>query len=133
MFAVIAFVLAASSAGAQTQPTQSQKDKWVKEAASALLEDMPCREVTWLLDGETQRPRSEQRFHDGLGWWGRGFVEGAVYIAGEKAQKAALNFGLSVDVVGSHIAAYCRVHEAGTPFDAIENLLLKVLKTADRQ
>lgn len=63
-----------------------------------------------------------------MGWWGRGYIEGAVFVMGDDALKKADKFGLSVDVVAAHIAAYCYEHPTETTFDAVQHLLVKVLK-----
>jgi hypothetical protein len=114
--------------GAQTKPTQAQINQWKKEPG--ILESSVCKKITWLLDTE-RIPSTEltkQPIRYALGWWGRGFIEGAVYMSGDKAQKKAEEFGLSVDVVAAHIATYCNDHQANTPFDAVQDLLRKVLK-----
>ena len=114
--------------GAQTKPTQAEINQWKKEPD--ILESSVCKKINWLLDSErmTSPQLTKQPIRYALGWWGRGFIEGAVYISGEKAQKKAEDFGLSVDVVASHIATYCYDHQADTPFDAVQESLLKVLK-----
>jgi hypothetical protein len=133
--AAVVFVVAfASWSGAQiTNPTQAEKDAWAKDPNTKILESSPCKQITWLLEGErkesSELPKQPIRY--ALGWWGRGFVEGGVYmVPGDKAVKAAADFGLSVEVVAAHISTYCYSHETETPFDAIQNLLLKVMNTA---
>jgi hypothetical protein len=128
----IAFAIAVASGSAiaaQTKPTQAEIDAWKKDPAP-ILESSPCKKITWLLESEgaatTELPRRSIRY--ALGWWGRGFVEGAVYILGDKAATSANDFGLSVEVVSAHIATYCYDHQTETPADAIQHLLLKVLK-----
>jgi hypothetical protein len=83
------------------------------------------------LDGERKLSQdvTHQPIRYALGWWGRGFVEGAVYmIGGDKPQKKADEFGLSVDVAAQHIATYCYYHQNEMPLDTVQDLLLKVLK-----
>lgn len=132
---VMTFVLAATMAHvtaapqAQTiKPTPAELAEWDKDADAKVLETSPCRKVLWLLESDTS---AKNPIHNALGWWGRGFIEGAVYmIPGGKAEKAAADFGLSVDVVASHIQTYCYSHQTEHPAEAIQELLLKVLKTA---
>jgi hypothetical protein len=66
LFAAVAFVLAASSASAQTQPTQAEKEQWANPD-SYVLESSPCKKITWLLESERNRPRNDQVIHDALG------------------------------------------------------------------
>jgi hypothetical protein len=123
---VLAF---ASFVGAQTKPTQAEINQWKKE--SNILESSVCKKIIWLLDDERTASAElpKQPIRHALGWWGRGFIEGAVYmIDDDKAQKKAGEFGLSVDVVAAHVAAYCYEHQTETPLDAVHQLLLKVLK-----
>jgi hypothetical protein len=126
---IVLLLASPSVVGAQTKPTQAEINEWKKEAG--MLESSGCKKITWLLESEqavsTGSPR-QQPIHYALGWWGRGFIEGAVYIISDKAQKRASEFGLSVDVVAAHIATYCYDHQTETPFDAVQQLLLKVLK-----
>ena len=126
------FVLGlASAVGAQTKPTQAEIDQWKKETGTQILEGSVCKKITWLLESErnVSGDLTKQPIRYALGWWGRGFIEGAVYmIPGDQAQKKAAEFGLSVEVVAAHIAAYCYDHEKERPFDALQDLLLKVLK-----
>jgi hypothetical protein len=121
---------------AQTKPTQAEIDQWQK--APGTLESTKCKMVTLLLDSEKNGELlvlksaelvSQQPWHYALGWWGKGFIEGAIFmIHSEKAEKRASDFGLSVEVVAAHIATYCYDHPNETPLDAVENLLAKVLK-----
>ena len=122
---------AASEITAQTKPTQAELDQWAKDPDSQVLETSTCKKVTWLLEAEKDRPNTQRPIRYALAWWGRGFIEGAVYMIGEKAQKAASRFGLSADVVAAHISTYCYAHQTEAPFEAVQDLLLKVLKTAD--
>ena len=56
-------------------------------------------------------------------------MEGAVYmIGGDKAEKKAADFGLSVEVVRAHLKTYCYSHPTDTPLEGVQDLLLKVLK-----
>jgi hypothetical protein len=122
----------ASIVGAQAKPTQTEIDRWKKDPNAQILESTPCKKIAWLLDGEGNlKPAelSKQPIRYALGWWGRGFIEGAVDLSGdEKAQKAANDFGLSVEVVAAHIATYCDGHQRDTPLDAVHDLLRKVLR-----
>lgn len=119
--------LTVSVAATQTKPTPQEFAQWEKDTNNGILETTVCKKITWLL--ESERGTAKDPIHSALGWWGRGFISGAVYmIGGEKADKKAGDFGLSVDVVAAHIATYCYAHDTGTPFDAIQDLLLKVLK-----
>lgn len=111
----------ASAAAGQTRPTQMELDQWKKEPQ--ILESSACKKLTWLLENDP-----DQKVRQGLGWWGRGFIEGAVFVMGNKAQKSASEFGLSVDVIAAHITAYCYQHPTETAFEAAQQLLLKVLK-----
>jgi hypothetical protein len=133
----LSIVLLTTSAGAQTKPTQAEQEGWAKNPRAGVLESSSCKQVTWLLEGEEKLPGdalTKQPVRHALGWWGRGFVEGAVYmVPGEKATQAATDFGLSVDVVAAHISAYCYGHQTETPYDAIQSLLLKILKTAGHE
>ncbi len=120
----------AQAVTAQTEPTQAEKDAWAKDPKAQILESSPCKKVTWLTESEAKLPAAEKGIHTALGWYGRGFIEGATYMIGDKALKAAGDFGLSVDVVAAHITTYCYGNPNGTPADAVQDLLLKVLQTA---
>ena len=126
-------ILWATSASAQTKPTPAEQEAWANNPRAGVLESAPCKQVTWLLEGEEKLPgdsSTKQPVRHALGWWGRGFIEGATYmVPGEKATKAATEFGLSVDVVASHISTYCYGHQTETPYAAIQSLLLTILKT----
>jgi hypothetical protein len=132
--AVVTFVLlTAASASAQTKPTQAETDAWATDPMAQILESSPCRKITWLIESEKNRPEPGRQIHIALGWWGRGFIEGAVYVFGDKAQKAASDYGLSVDVVAAHVTTYCYSHQTETPLDGIQSLLLKVIKSGADQ
>src|SRR5262245_25172883 len=117
----ILFALA-SAAGAQTRPSiQAEVEQILKE--NRPMESSPCRIVLEVAKGR-------QDIRQGLGWWGRGFIEGFIYgtdTNGELEKKAS-EFGISVHVVTAHIEAYCTDNPTKTPFDAVQDLLLKVLK-----
>jgi hypothetical protein len=133
--AVVLLLASGAFVAAQTKPAQAEIDQWNKDANAQMLETSPCTKVIWLLENERNTSPAElpkQPIRYALGWWGRGFIEGAVYmIPGDKAQEAASRFGVSVEVVASHIAAYCYDHHTATPLDAIQALLLTVLKTVE--
>src|SRR5262245_54947413 len=121
----------ASAASAQTKPTQAEIEQWNKNMNSSVIDSYPSKKATWQVENEqkvsTELPKQPIRY--ALGWWGRGFIEGAIYmIGGDKAEKKAAEFGLSVEVVAAHITTYCYSHQAETPFDAVQDLLLKVVK-----
>jgi len=116
----------ASFAAGQTKPTQAEIDQWKKEPQ--VLESSVCKKVTWLLENERDASPEVQTVRHALGWWGRGFIEGAVFIMGDKAQKRASEFGLSIEVVAAHISAYCYQHPLETASDATQQLLVRVLK-----
>jgi hypothetical protein len=119
----------ASFVGAQTKPTQAEIDQWKKEPN--ILESSACKKITWLLEAERTASAEvlpKQGIRNVMGWWGRGYIEGAVFVMGDDALKKADKFGLSVDVVAAHIAAYCYEHPTGTAFDAVQHLLVKALK-----
>ncbi len=113
----------------QTTPTPSELAQW-KDPSSQILESSPCKKITWLLEAE--KKSGDQGMHHALGWWGRGYVEGAVYMidgeAGDAARKRVQEFGLSVDVVTAHITTYCYAHPTDTPMEAVQALLLKAMK-----
>src|ERR1700687_4587649 len=120
MTAALVFTLALTPlVGAQTKPTQTEIDQWTKDTNPQVLESEPCKKIAWLLDSERNVSADlvHQPIHYALGWWGRGFVEGAVYMIGGAAPKKANEFGLSVEVVVAHIATYCYAHDTETPFD----------------
>ncbi len=73
-------VMWASSAHAQTNPTQAEKDEWAKEPTARILETSPCKQITWMVESERKEAAelSKQPILYALGWWGRGFIEGAV-------------------------------------------------------
>ena len=124
-FAVSLFLAIVPCASAQTKPTKAELDAWEKDPNAKVLEASPCKKITWLVESEQhQSPGlTHQPIGYALGWWGRGFIEGAVYmIGGEKAEKKASEFGLSVDVVQAHLKGYCYTHPTETPFDAIQDL-----------
>lgn len=125
IFAVLVLVQMSASGG-QPSPSAAERKAWSQQT----LETSSCKRISGLLDGESHL--GVQPIHDALGWWGRGFIEGATYFAGAKAQKAAADFGLSADVVAAHVATYCVDHPSQTPEHAIQDLLTKVLKTASR-
>jgi hypothetical protein len=127
---LVNLLLHMSVAWAETPPTQEEIARWKKNTQA--LETAPCKMVTWILENEPQKD-GEQKVHQSLGWWGRGFIEGAAYtidLPGNegKAMKAVVDFGLSVDIVAAHIAAYCRSNPTKTPIDGVQALLLKALK-----
>ena len=127
ILALAAFVVWSSTGFAQgTPPTQAEIEQWKRDPASNILETSPCKQITWLLDSE--RNGTTHDIQHSLGWWGRGFIEGAVYMKGDNAQKKARDFGLSVDVVAAHLQTYCVAHPTETPFDGVQDLVLKVLK-----
>ena len=107
-------------------PTQAEIDQWKKEPAAQILETSPCKKITWLLISE--RKGTTHEIHDSLGWWGRGWIEGAAYVLGDVANKKANDFGLSVDVVAAHLQTYCAARPTETPYAGIQDLMLKVLK-----
>jgi hypothetical protein len=121
------FLIFAPFIGAQSKPTQAEITQWKKEPS--VLESSVCKKITWLLENErgASTELTKQPVRYALGWWGRGFIEGAV-MSDENAQKKASDFGLSVDVVAAHISTYCYSHQADRPIDAVQDLLLKVLK-----
>jgi hypothetical protein len=81
---------------------------------------------------ERDKERAQQKIHLALGWWGRGFIEGAAYTMdlpnNDKAMKKVTEFGLTVDVVTAHLDAYCRTNPDHTPFEGVQELLLTALK-----
>lgn len=110
---------------AQTKPTAEELKAWANDKSTLVLETTPCKELNWLLEKE----QTEKPIRIGLGWWGRGFIEGALYIINVPAiDKKAQDFGLTVDVVASHISAYCYTHEKETPYDAIQKLILQIMQ-----
>lgn len=111
---------------AQTKPTPAEQEQWAQ--GPQILESSPCKKITWLLEAEAKQPSANKSIRLALGWWGRGFIEGEVYIMGEKAQKSVADFGLSVDVVAAHISSYCYDHPSETPVEAVAALTLKALK-----
>ena|ERR1700687_3175109 len=129
--ALVGLLFHVSIASAQTTPTQEEIARWKKNTQP--LENARCKMVTWVLENEQKDDRGHQGVHQTLGWWGRGFIEGAAYtidLAGNegKAMKKVVDFGLSVDVVVAHLAAYCRSNPTRTPIDGVQDLLLKALK-----
>jgi len=119
-----------SSLYAQNTPMPDEVSKWQKNPQP--LETTSCKIITWLLDKEADQDTSLRKIHLALGWWGRGFVEGAAYTIDlpdqTKAMKKVTEFGLTVDVVTAHLAAYCRSNPGDTPIDGVQQLLLKALK-----
>src|SRR5437016_746096 len=94
-------VLVMALAAAQTKPTPAEINEWQN---NKVLESSPCKQITWLLESESKgEPNmTKQPIHYALGWWARGFVEGAIYILGNKeAEKKVDEFGLSVDVAAA--------------------------------
>lgn len=96
----------ASFVSAQAKPTQAQIDQWKNDGKS--LESSACKKITWMLQNEKTASADlpKQPIRNVLGWWGRGFIEGAAFMIGDDAIKKVDEFGLSVDVVGAHIASY---------------------------
>jgi len=104
--------------------------KWQKNPQP--LENTSCKLITSLLDKNRDNEASRD-LHLSLGWWGRGFIEGAAYMIDPpgkepKASKKVSEFGLTVDVVAAHLEAYCRSNPNDTPVEAVQDLLLKALK-----
>jgi hypothetical protein len=129
--AMVLVMTLGARANGQTQPTQAELDQWKKDPKANVLETSPCKKITWLIESENKTEPNENKrsIQYALGWWGRGFIEGAVYtIDNDKVLKKAQDFGLSVDVVSAHIKTYCYVHQTETPFEAVQDLLLKVVK-----
>jgi hypothetical protein len=126
----LALVVALSSSTVFTQaptlPTQAEIDQWKKDPAAQILETSPCKKITWVLQSEHEG--NTRVNHDLLGWWGRGWIEGAAYILGGNATDKANEFGLSVNVVAAYVQTYCAAHPTDTPYAAIQDLMLKVLK-----
>jgi hypothetical protein len=123
---ILTLLAFASFVNAQSKPTQAEIDQWKKEPK--VLESSTCKKITWLLEDERTASAELQPMRNLLGWWGRGFIEGAVFVMGDKALKKADQFGLSVDVVAAHLSAYCSEHPTETASDAVQKLLVKVLK-----
>jgi len=113
---------------AQTKPTQAEIDQWKNEGKS--LESSACKKIAWLLQNEQTASVDlpKQPIRNGLGWCGRGFIEGAAFVIGDDALKKVDEFGLCVDVVAAHIASSCYNHPTKTASEAVPNLLVKVLK-----
>ena len=78
------FVLDEIPANAQTKPTQVEIDAWQRDSNAQVLEWSPCKKITWLIESENKvEPNPNKRpVQYALGWWARGFVEGAVYMIG---------------------------------------------------
>lgn len=113
----------------QSKPTPAEIAEW--KQSKEPMESSKCRKIAWLLESESLTGRSfvNQPIRYGLGWWGRGFVEGALAFSdNEKAKQQAAEFGLSVEVVASHVSTYCVAHPDETPMEAMHTLLLKVVK-----
>src|ERR1017187_1939691 len=90
---IVLCLAAPSTVGAQTKPTQAERKEWSE--GSPVLETSSCKKITWLLESErgvSTTPPGQQPMRHMLGWWGRGFIEGAVSILGEKAQTKATEF-----------------------------------------
>ena len=122
---LLAFV---SPAAAQTKPTQAEIEQWKKDTRPLL--SSPCKKVIWVLEREQKAFSTRQRANRlGLGWWGRGFIEGVLYINGtNEMRKKAEDFGVSAELVAAYISTYCSDHPTETPFDAVQHLLIEVLK-----
>lgn len=131
LVALVSVFLLVSTASAQSAATTDEAAKWQKSPQP--LENTSCKIVTWLLDNEQDKEHAAQKIHLTLGWWGRGFVEGAAYAIDlpgnqNKAMKHVTAFGLTVDVVTAHLDAYCRANPSDTPLEGVQELLLKALK-----
>ena len=127
---VVLMLVWGSFATAQTRPTPAEQDAWARDPNATMLETTPCKKITWLIENGLKRPPTQRPFRSALGWWGRGFLEGAVYVMGDKASKTAGASGLSAEVVATNIVTYCYGHPADTPVAAVQDLLLRILKKA---
>jgi hypothetical protein len=117
---ILVFVMASNA------QTKSEMDARKQDLGP--LEATSCKEVTRLLNSE-RGELVERPIRFGLGWWGRGFVTGAVYILGTKrAEEKARAFGLSVEVVAAHLATYCHDHPTETPMAGVLDLLENVVR-----
>ena len=101
------------SAGAQTKPPDS-------------LELAPCQEITQLM--ENGDPVNKKSFRFALGWWSRGFLEGALLSIDADAAQKSDEFGLGVETAATRIVAYCNEHPTETPMEAVQYMLLDALK-----
>jgi len=126
--ATVVCCLVGASASAQTKPTPEDIQQWLNDPKEQVLESVPCKRLTWILASEAKLDESQRQIHFALGWWARGFAEGATFLANEKAQNNLKHFGLSVVVAAAHIATYCATHETETPFDAVQDLVLKAIR-----
>jgi hypothetical protein len=100
-------------AGAQTKPPDS-------------LELAPCQEITQLM--ENGDPVNKKSFRFALGWWSRGFLEGALLSIDADAATKSDEFGLGVETAATRIVAYCNEHPTETPMEAVQYMLLDALK-----
>ncbi len=104
---------AQAPAGAQTKPPAS-------------LELAPCQEITQLM--ENGDPVNKKSFRFALGWWSRGFLEGALLSIDADAAKKSDEFGLGVETAATRIVTYCDEHPTETPLEAVQYMLLDALK-----
>ncbi len=63
-----------------------------------------------------------------LGWWSRGFLEGALLSIDADAAKKSDEFGLGVETAATRIVTYCDEHPTETPLEAVQYMLLDALK-----
>lgn len=78
----------ASFVSAQTKPTQAKINQWKKEPN--ILESSACKKITWLLEAERTASAGvlpKQGIRSVMGRWGRGYIEGAVFVMGDDALK----------------------------------------------
>jgi len=90
------------------------------------LELAPCQEITQLM--ENGDPVNKKSFRFALGWWSRGFLEGALLSIDADAAQKSDEFGLGVETAATRIVAYCNEHPTETPMEAVQYMLLDALK-----
>ena len=98
-----------AAAGSHESPRPLNWKRWKNEPAAKVMETSPCRKITWMLESD-ESDKNPIRIA-----LGGGDVDSSKarwhMVPGDKASKAASDFGLSVDVVAAHIKTYCYSHE----------------------
>jgi len=77
---------------------------------------------------ENGDPVNKKSFRFALGWWSRGFLEGALLSLDADAAKKSDEFGLGVETAATRIVTYCDEHPTETPLEAVQYMLLDALK-----
>ena|ERR1035437_573887 len=114
-----------------------QIEKWTQETKDEIpLADRSCGGLNYFIPLMSQD--GQALIKSVIGWYARGFVEGALFILADPNKPptglttAAHDFGLSTDVATSHVLVYCKTHPEELVEIGVADLLLKVVQTAKK-